>query len=46
MATTPLFALAYDRVFVADSLRQVWPQRRGLSVMIYLICPTEAETIS
>ena len=35
MATAPLLALAYDRVFIADSLRQVWQQRRGLYLRLF-----------
>ena len=35
MATAPLLALAYDRVFIADSLRQVWQQRRGLYLGLF-----------
>ncbi len=35
MATAPLLALAYDRAFIADSLRQVWQQRRGLYLGLF-----------
>lgn len=35
MVTAPLLALIYDRIFVADSLRQIWQQRRSLHLGLF-----------